>query len=92
MLLKRRRWLLGTIITGASVAIVLTIVTICFRGCLPDGKCVIAGGLVLGIIGLSIELVDHRILLAKVLRQQVRDAAADAIYDLRKLNIRPMDE
>ena len=89
---KRRRWLLWIIITAASVSIVMTIVTICFRGCLPDGRCIIAGGLSLGIIGLSIELIDHRILLAKVLRQQVREAAADAMYDLRKLNIRPTDE
>ena len=87
-----RRWLLGIVITGASVAIVLTIGTICFRGCLPDGSCIIAGGLLLGIVGLSIEPIDHRILLAKVLRQQVREAAADAMYDLRKLNIRPTDE
>lgn len=75
---KRRRWLFGFIIIGTSAAIVLTIITVCFRGCLPDGKSIIAEGLGLGLVSLSIKLIDLRILLAKVLRQQVQEAAADA--------------
>jgi len=35
------------------------------------------------IISLSLELLDLRILLAKVLRQHVQDAAADALRELR---------
>lgn len=43
----------------------------------------VAGGLALWLISLIIELIDLQILLAKVLRQQVQDAVADALQELR---------
>jgi|GEM_PF-6191993 len=79
----QRSWLLGIIISGGLVDIVMIIAMMCCRGCLPDGHLIISG-LVLGIVGLGIELIDHRILVAKLLRQLSREEVTEAINELRQ--------
>ena len=80
----RRSWLLGIIISGGLATIVMIITMMCCRSALPDGNLIVASGLALGIVSLGIELIDHRILAAKLLRQLSREAAADALTELRQ--------
>lgn len=52
----RRSWLLGIIISSGLAAIVMIIAMMCCRGTLPDGNLIVASGLPLGIISLSLKI------------------------------------
>ena len=75
---------MGIIISGGLVTIVMILSVMYCRGCLPDGNLIVTSGLALGIVSLGIELIDHRILAAKLLRQLSREAVTIAINELRQ--------